>query len=498
MQKQLLSLVIILANVLLAYIVISDPLRIINADGVLYLESAEAYLHGGWHAAMQSYPWPFYSVLIAWVSQFCHCSLQSAAYFLNIIFQTLICLGFFNLACEIKGSNQSLFMLLTVLVILFYPAFNHHRDLIIRDFGYWAFSLWGWFYLIRLNEKRSLFAGIQFNLSMLLASLFRLEGIVMLFLGPMALFFNQKKVVRERMSAFLKAYLITFMLLLGGLIYCWMYPHTFDSLGRLIELKSQALFGIQAIIDGLSRTKSNILHNVLAPVSENSAFSILFGGLIAVYIKNLIMTLTPFYSLLVVIFLWKKSFSPTENAKPIIYTAILINIFITVIFLMQSLFLNERYLFELAFLLLLWVPSGLLWLQQKTQREKKWLFPSVLVFLIGIGVISLHHFGHSKIYIKDAGNWLHENLPEKTFIYTNSPQLKFYINRPFITWQSGISDKNVQNIVQNVKIQHYSYLVFQINSSDIELKSQLNQLLPKPIKVFKNEKGDAVFVFALN
>lgn len=519
MQKRLLLLVIILTNILFTYIVISNSARIINIDGVLYLETAEAYLQGGWHAAMQIYPWPFYSILIAWASQLFHCSLQYAAYTINVFFQIIICLGFFNLACIVKDkitnfvsnslqqvednsrigpvtiSSSFLFMILATMVILFYPAFNYHRDFIIRDFGYWAFSLWGWFYLIRLNEKQSFLEGIKFNASMLFASLFRLEGIFLLLFGPLAMFFSRQNKMQEKLENFLKAYLITLIILISGLIYCWIHSSTLDSFGRLIELKAQTQFGIQAIANDFSQTKKNILHNVLTPLASSSASSLLIGGLIGVYIRNLIITLTPFYSILILIFLWKKSFSPTQKSKPILYTAILINFLVTFVFLMQSLFLNERYLFGLAFLLLLWVPPGLLWIYEKTRSEKQWLFSSILIFIIGITIVSLYHSGTSKAYIKEAGNWVHENLPEKALIYSNSPQLKFYIDRPFVTYQNNISDKNIQSVLQNAKMQNYAYLVFQVNATNVVLKNQLNQLLPQPIKVFRNERGDTVLVF---
>lgn len=511
MRKQFFWLIIVLANIALAFITISDPLRAINSDGVLYLQTADAYLQGGWHAAMRFYPWPFYSVLIAWMSQVCHCSLELAAYLLNIIFQILICIGFFNLACWIARpaliggvhgnpeNNKLLFQILTTLVILFYPTFNHHRDLIIRDFGYWAFSLWGWFYLIRLNEEQRGWDGIKFGISLLLASLFRLEGIVMLLLTPFAVFTRQKIAMFEKLSIFLKAYSAPLIFFIGSVGYFWLSADKPDNFGRLLDMKAQIYSGIDLIMQGLLQAKQHIANQVLTPVSVDSATTLLVGGLIAVYIKMLILTLTPFYSVLVGISIWKKSFLPTSSVKTVIGTAIFLNILVTVIFLMQSLFLTERYLFGLSFLLLLWAPFALLWIYQQTRMQRQWVFWGVLAIMGLIAMISLHDFGPSKTYLKQAGNWVHENLPEQGWIYTNSPQIGFYMQRPLVVWQSNsASAVDISNVMQDAKRKKYAWLVFQVKSNDVLLRQQLNRQLAKPVKIFMNDKGDAVWIYRVS
>ena len=540
MRKQFFWFIIVLANIVLAFIILSYPLRAINSDGVLYLQTAEAYLQGGWQAAMRLYPWPFYSVLIAWMSQVCHCSLEWAAYLLNIIFQILICIGFFNLACQIateekikkrletfswrnvlRGvatmegkqrqaqdgrprktfrhenvSNPPFTPFFAALVILLYPTFNHHRDLIIRDFGYWAFSLWGWFYLIRLNEDQRSWDGVKFSISMLLASLFRLEGIVMLLFAPFAVFVRRKIAIREKFFVFLKAYSATLIFFVASVSYFWLYAEKPDHFGRLLEMKAQIYSGIDLIVQGLLQAKQHIAHSVLTPISVDSAAPLLVGGLIAVYIKMLILTLTPFYSVLIGIAIWKKQFSSTSSVKAVIGTAIFLNVLITIVFLMQSLFLTERYLFGLSFLLLLWAPFALLWIYQQTRTQRPWVFWSVLIIMGVIALISLHDFGPSKAYLKQAGDWVHENVPKQGWVYTNNPQAGFYMQRPWVIWQSSsVSAENINHVMQDAERKKYAWLVFQVKFNDKLFRQQLNQQFGAPIKVFMNEQGDAVLIY---
>ncbi len=556
MQKQQFWLIIILANIVLAFIAISDPIHAINSDGVLYLQTATAYLQGGWRAAMRLYQWPFYSILIAWVSQICHCSLELAAYLINTIFQTLICLGFFSLACKarpINDTHKQLFMGFATLIILFYPTLNHHRDLIIRDFGYWAFSLWGWIYLIQLNENQRFVNGIQFNLAMLIASLFRLEGIIMLLFAPVLVFTTQQAPVIKKIAGCLKAYTVTLILFIAGLLYVYISSNGVNNLGRLLEIKTQIDEGVNLIWQQLWQAKYNIAHSVLTPNAIDSAGPLLVGGLVAVYIKMLIATLTPLYSVLLITSIWKKQFLPTSGAKPIIHVAIGLNILITIIFLMQALFLTERYLLELSFLLLLWLPFLLLWVYQQTHipvglqdanlgteftrdlnfferenskeyslyfedfpvqknskvdvksdaqvrilkpdryRQKPWIFSAVLAVIILIGLVSLHNFGPSKIYLKQTGYWLNQHSPKQGVIYTNNLQVGYYAQHPFVTWQNS---ENIQQIVQEARQKKYIYLVFEIKANNTLLKEQLTSLLGKPTKIFMNNKADSVWIYA--
>jgi hypothetical protein len=505
--------IIAVFNILFAWVVISDPIHVINTDGVLYLQTAKAYALGGWQAAVHLYPWPFYAILIASIAKIFPASLEQTAYALNIFFQVLISVGFFNLACKISGwpflpslstrqrewdrgleREKWQWMGLITLLILCFPTLNQYRGLIIRDFGYWALSLWGWLYLIQLAEKGRIYQGIQFGIAMLLASLFRLEAIVMLLLGPFALFGCKQKLWVERLNLFIKAHSVTLFGSVIFIIYWLTHASSIENFGRLLEVKHQMDSGLHLILQNFLQAKQ-LLSSALPQVSVDSASSLLIGGLMVLYLNTLLITLTPFYTFLTGLCVWKKKFTPIALAKPILWTAIFLNVCVTMLFTFQSLFLAGRYIFDLCLLFLLWVPFLLFWLYKETAYRKSWTFWSVLVVMVTLGMLSLHNFGPSKIYWKQAGAWLHQNIPPNELVYTNNPQLSFYADRANMTYERSTSTHHVASLIENAKRSGHRYFAFQVNQNNVWLKNQLTQQLGNPLKSFANEKGDVIWIY---
>jgi hypothetical protein len=495
-QKFYLWSIVILANIMLAFLMLHDSTRVINPDGVLYLQTAQVYWKDGWNAAIHLYPWPFYSVLIAWVAHGFHCSMEYAAYSINVIFQTLTCVGFIKLASKTRGSEDKRWILFAAFIILFYPTLNSQRDLIARDFGYWAFSLWGWFYLICLIETESYWDAFKFNLMMLSASLFRLEGVIMLLLGPLAIFGVSFLPFLRRGKLFLQVYIVPSFIFVCITLFL-LQTHKPEMLGRLVDFTTQAHSCIDLILQMVMQAKTAIATHVLTPLSVDGALTILLCGLMGLYFKTLIITLTFFYSLLVVLAMYKKLFIPSLAARPILYVAIALNIGITLIFLMQHLFVDRRYLFGLCLLLLLWVPGSLLWIYERARQERSWFFLGVLSLPLWIALTALHNFGPSKSYLRMAGYWIHNNLPSSASVYTNSPQVSFYAQRSFVIWNPEILSVYIQAAVQASLKERYDYLALRMGGDQSMLKKQLTQQLGQPMKIFTNEKGDGVLIFCL-
>lgn len=49
---------------------------IINSDGILYMNMADAYLKGGLAETVKMFNWPFFSILVAYIHQFTSLSLK--------------------------------------------------------------------------------------------------------------------------------------------------------------------------------------------------------------------------------------------------------------------------------------------------------------------------------------------------------------------------------------------------------------------------------------
>src|SRR5207245_1741547 len=143
---------------------------------------AQTYTQSGLSSAMNlcgQSQWPFYSVLIAYFTQLTHFSYVLSAYLLNGFFSLLSVCMFLIIIKELGGTKRVLF--LAALIILLSHEFNNIRQYIIRDHGFWAFYLVSLFGLLRYVNYPTWLNGFIFSFSLLIATLFRIEGLVFLF-----------------------------------------------------------------------------------------------------------------------------------------------------------------------------------------------------------------------------------------------------------------------------------------------------------------------------
>src|SRR3990167_10792551 len=161
----------------------SRPL--VNPDAICYLSSAESMGEYGIKAAMQlcgQAKWPFYSMLIYGFVTMSHLSYVIAAYILDGFFSLFSVVMFILIVKKLGGSRRVLW--LAAMVILLSHQFNSVREYIIRDHGFWAFYLISMFLLIRYYKQSTWQIALSWNISLMIATLFRIEGAFFLFAIP--------------------------------------------------------------------------------------------------------------------------------------------------------------------------------------------------------------------------------------------------------------------------------------------------------------------------
>ncbi len=169
-----------LASLLLsAWAVWQNPY--INQDGVHYLRAAA----GDPAALTWIGHWAFYPRLIGVLAALTGLDLYWAAHLLDALLDLIAVLALLRLIERLPGHRGLLIW--GALLILALPYFNDNRAQIIRDHGYWAFSLLAlgaWLRLLGDFHWRPL---IAWTLWMGLATLFRVEGLAFLLLMPLSL-----------------------------------------------------------------------------------------------------------------------------------------------------------------------------------------------------------------------------------------------------------------------------------------------------------------------
>jgi len=111
---------------LLTLFIASSTKNPLNNDGILYLQTAEAFANSGWRAAMELYPWPFYSILIAMTAKLMQLSFVHAAYLLNAALLVIIVTSFITIIKELGASRPVQFI--GAVVILSHPRLHHYQS----------------------------------------------------------------------------------------------------------------------------------------------------------------------------------------------------------------------------------------------------------------------------------------------------------------------------------------------------------------------------------
>lgn len=474
----------------------------INPDGLQYLHTAVAYTNGGLKAAENAFNLPFYSILIAITAKITTLSMLHATYLLNAILDLITVMVFVVIIKELGGDAAA--QLIGALIILFFPSFNHLRDQIIRGHGYYAFALMSLLFLMRYLQTNKWSYVFGWTITIIIATLFRIEGSCLALLAPLVTLLIPQRNFSHRIYNTVKIYsiyIITAIVIIPSLLL-----HKFNSaqtsthLLSIQRIQQQILSGLQMSWHNLHQKALIIQTNIINPADKHAhSMLALIAGLIADYLGVLIFTLGLLYSILAAYTMLKKTIPTNLTAKVPLFTFIILNIFLTALFITQNFFVSHRYLLLLSLLLLLTVPFALtkIYTNWKTKTPtltgSRWLFPAIVAWMCYIAISAVGHFGTSKAYIVNAGKWLNHNLAPHNILCENNPQLAYFANQS----KSLHFSINKVMITQN-QLKSCDYLAMQISKNEPWLNNKLDvKLKIKPIKEFHNRRGDKVLIYKI-
>jgi len=454
---------------------------ILNPDAICYLQSAESMKQGIQYAMQicgQAH-WPFYTLIISVFHDVTQISYINAAYILDGFFSLLSVMVFVVIIGLLKKPEQSnILLLFGAIVILSSHIFNDTRHYIIRDHGYWAFYLLAFFSLLKFYNTHKYYYAYMWGFCSILATLFRIEGVVFLIFIPFSVWFSAEMVWKERLKIFLQ--LNTLSILSGILLCVVLFYHPPESLGRLQEINFSHAFSFINTFQQKAALLKQVLMNADATVNPQI---ILFFTLISWYLYSVINNVSWVFAVLA-IFAIKKHL--LQKSTIVIWTYLIVNVFITFLFLTDAMFLSKRYLLALSLILMLYVPFALYDLMQR-----KWIFKCILVVILISTIGSLFNVGHSKRYIRDAGEWLRQNVPAYTTLYSNDRLLMYY-SKHFVNqiFEKEREKKKKKNLKQ------YDYIALRINKhNNNDALKMLEGIHLTPLQVFSNNKGDEVKIF---
>lgn len=209
----------------------------ITDDSVLYFESARLIALGEWQAAFALYEWPLYPLLIAQIHLLTDLSLHLSAQLLSIILFGLTVFSFATLIHMAGGSRRALLFGALLLFGSPYIA-GDILEMLLRDHGFWSFYLLSLIFIIRYFQHHHARDAMLWQISISLATLFRIEAMSFLMLLPaMMVLFSDKSPWKQRLFHFLHCNSV-FIAMLAIAILTWLiWPPALQNieLGRLNE-----------------------------------------------------------------------------------------------------------------------------------------------------------------------------------------------------------------------------------------------------------------------
>jgi len=499
-KKLIYLLGIFFSTLLTAWMIHLFP--VFDVDGRIYLQGAYVFLKSGIKESFLIYPWPFYQILVAYCSKFTHLSLLNSAHLLNFIFSAATITIFLNLLAELGASKKTLW--LALITFLLFHCYYYNSTHILRDLGYWTFYLLSILSLLKFLKFNQWRFALLWSVSIYAATAFRIDGIIFLAFMPFSVWFFTEYKCAQKTAAFLKLNLFTIIISFFALSVFLIYKKDFFHFSRIGEFTT---FISNPIIILQNNITGNILalqKYVLGTPGASGAGAFLFFGMLGVYFCEIAGILSVVYMFLCGFAWYYRAMPANITQKNVLWAYAILNVFMTIVFYLQNMFLATRYLMGLVLVLLCYVPFGLekLYYQYRHNVRHKFSLFKILFFLVcayffANFVGEIHNFGHNRNYIYNASMWLRDNTNNNVKIFSNDARILWLSNRlaSIPLHASKGKDVSLATKILEQPWQGYDYFVVALEQQDVEafLRKMQNYNL-QLIKVFSGSKG-AVLIF---
>ncbi|MDR7010685.1 4-amino-4-deoxy-L-arabinose transferase-like glycosyltransferase [Pseudomonas alcaliphila] len=446
----------------------------IGKDAAFYLDIARQASEEGLLVAQEKFHWPAFILLIAVTHMYLGVSLEVAAYLWSALFIAGTC----ALLVDMVRGVQPRATWWAVLVVLAMPAFNAFRADILREFGFWFFSILTLWLALRWQRKGgwSLALGVAF--SIFAAAAFRLEAVLLfpaLILWQLPALFD-----RGRRSQALQFYSLLMLLALAGVCGLVALVLLLDFPVSRISYFA-GLISPWHLVRTFSELSAEFAQEILRKYSWDDAGLILFCGFLATILIKFVGLLGPFSVALLSRSVWRelpvlcRCFSLSSWAA-VLYLAVLLMFFV------QLQFMNSRYL---SFLNLLTVPIAAV---AMSVFSKQW--PRASRWLVGLAILcavaNVVSFGAKKTHYVEAGHWVAENIEATANVYYVDGRIAYYAGRGYPI------PERLDRVIESP--QKYQYLVLEADGDEPWLLMLLDQNQLRILERFSNRKRDTVLI----
>lgn len=469
-----------IASLLLSFIAVYFD-DLINADGILYINIAEAFLTGGLEETAKLYNWPFYSITLAYLHKLTTIPLELTAYFLNSLLFILLNDTLIRISNKILPNKKQL--LIAALFIICFQPINEYRDFIIRDIGYWTFISLSLYYFILYLETPTIKIATTWQLVAVIAALFRVEAIIILLGLPLFLISAQNP-----MDSIKRILLLNYLFLISLPPIILMALNSFSSHPAFSKIDNALSFytNDENFLTQLNSSANIIKTQILNKYSEQYAGLILVSGLTVMLFYKLLKALNLGYIILYLVSWRHKQLTNANPTSSLLYYFLILNVLILSVFVLQRYFITTRYtVMALICALLLMLPVLCNYLEAAWTTKKRFIifFAGLILFYnLADSIIQ----SSSKRYIKNTAIWAAENLPRGSKILTDETTIQYYA-------KAHNKSTNI-SVGKLKKYRRYDYTIVIRKKKDIGNDIFSNNKLTR-VYSEKNKRGDNASIY---
>ena len=465
----------------------------INPDSVLYLEAAKHIVIGDIRGAYQIFNWPFYALCIGMVSKLTTFNVHLSAQLLNMVFFGVATASFLKIIQLAGGKNLALFAGALLLFGNLYIV-GDVLEMLMRDEGFWAFYLTSLVFFIRFYQQQKMSDALLWQVTAIIAVLFRIEAITFLLLLPLVFIVDSQLNYRQRVINLIKTYSISLL----SLLIIFIAINTADSLsiksfGRLQEVFGMDLWSIfsQNLMNKSAIMSDQVLGHYL---DEYAISGLLLTFAYVIIVKNL-TTLGLVSVVLIGMYLKNKLDLINSDVKRVLAATAIICLLNMALIITKVFVLSSRYVVALTLILLIVSALYLGYLLKeattKSQTKRMGAIISIVIIIMCLSIIkNLLPKRDGYNYSQEAVAWTKAINKNNAPIFYNETRMRYYANEKFIgTWANTI--KVLADAVENQSINQYSYLLIASSKKETEKLKLITEKIPqyKLVKTFNNFKG---------
>ena len=445
---------------------------VIGRDAARYLDVGRVFTQEGLQASLQHFDWPWFPILLAKLSQLIGVGPELPGRVLCEVLTAVACV----LCVDLIRRTRSDLLGWGALVVLAIPAFNGYRGDILRENGFWCFSmlaLWAMQSWVLYRRAGYISAAL---LAVVLAAAFRLEAVYLVAVLP-AFWVLSLGGSRARRILVMAAVLLVAV---GAVaLLTWANGHGYLPAGRVSGYVARLDFGSLA---GEFKAFAGQLAALMPfKYARGDAELILFVGLAGYLVYKLAVAL----GLLTIPFAAglrrENGLSPWRVPDIALFGYVVI----LMVYLIDHLFLSLRYVVFAGFLMAPRAAQGMRRLGEVAPRLKP-ILAGLLVLMALANVVSI---SAPKTQVRDAGLWMGEHLQPGARIYTEDNRLAY-----FAGWGYGAQIHTRAEALALRGAEAYEYFA-------LDLKRRMDKELPAleaqglvPVAEFENRKGEAFVI----